>query len=724
MTDQTASWMRAAAENPVRFVLTPGLLWLCLEYVALGPASFVQYLDVADAGLAALVSLSHETLSWDTWKWHPYSITGTSRLVTSYFIPGHVVLFSVFSGWVAYQIVAVSQIILAGIGAYLLCSRKLSISPLLSTFAGLACALVFQGGALHSGAFAYLLVTIFMISRVLDWKLLSLKTIAILALGLIYSSFSQIQFLLPFSFVLIALWFLFVEKRYRASEWCLLFIFVLAACLIRLPEITALVDFASQSNRTHPGSVHFEKGALHFQEVFSFYIQTMHGSWNNEVIHILAVYAVFMIGLTVKGVWGWQGASKAFRGLALVLVLLWLFPRVGELSKSTLAQIAPFLIAFHFSKFNILVYLLLPIAAMGGLETLSEKSSRRITFGNRELPIGGKGFWTAVAFSLLIVMSIDLKIQHARSWLQDGSFIFHGMSPVLESLAKERENSLEPFRVATLQKGGPFAQAYGLEAMDGHFPMFSRRYGNFWARVIEPYAQEHRDGYRFDADGSLLPLFRPDLNYFGHTPEVPFDKLYRGKLLSLANVKYVLSRDKLVSTNLSLVEGPTQPWNSLSTFEKARSNALANFKGKSHLYVYENKSYFPRFFIATKVKSFKDDMALTRTMSQASLQGLRSTAYVRSGSFGENASPFLDGASGGKVRIKSYQRNQIELAVAMASPGVLLGSISFDPFWRCFVDGNERQIFPADGAFWGVFLEKTAQKVVFRYEPPLLRLPK
>ena len=75
--------------------------------------------------------------------------------------------------------------------------------------------------------------------------------------------------------------------------------------------------------------------------------------------------------------------------------------------------------------------------------------------------------------------------------------------------------------------------------------------------------------------------------------------------------------------------------------------------------------------------------------------------------------------SSGEITVKHYSPDKIVLSVNLDGPMILVVSNNYSPYWKCRVDGKEKEIFPAYHTFWGVLLEGGGTKeVVFEYCPP------
>ncbi len=140
-------------------------------------------------------------------------------------------------------------------------------------------------------------------------------------------------------------------------------------------------------------------------------------------------------------------------------------------------------------------------------------------------------------------------------------------SPHLQNLKmREEKNGNGPFRVATVNERihAAYANAYGLETVDGYINLYPKTYQKFWAKVIEPMTrQDDQARSLFQRLGKPdLPIQPPGIG----TGEIVFSRYYRLNLLSLANTKYVISRTPLRDENLVSVVEQAQPWKALSGF--------------------------------------------------------------------------------------------------------------------------------------------------------------
>jgi uncharacterized membrane protein YfhO len=81
--------------------------------------------------------------------------------------------------------------------------------------------------------------------------------------------------------------------------------------------------------------------------------------------------------------------------------------------------------------------------------------------------------------------------------------------------------------------------------------------------------------------------------------------------------------------------------------------------------------------------------------------------------------PPAEGAPGEAIVVARTLRD-LRVHARLREPGVLHVSDAYAPGWRVRVDGEERPIVPANGAFRAVALEPGEHEVVFRYAPPSL----
>jgi len=76
----------------------------------------------------------------------------------------------------------------------------------------------------------------------------------------------------------------------------------------------------------------------------------------------------------------------------------------------------------------------------------------------------------------------------------------------------------------------------------------------------------------------------------------------------------------------------------------------------------------------------------------------------------------------GRVEQIAYKGNRIEVQVSMDSPGFLVLSDNYFPYWQAHVDGAEKKILRADYTLRAVYLEPGSRTVLFTYASPPFRL--
>ena len=76
---------------------------------------------------------------------------------------------------------------------------------------------------------------------------------------------------------------------------------------------------------------------------------------------------------------------------------------------------------------------------------------------------------------------------------------------------------------------------------------------------------------------------------------------------------------------------------------------------------------------------------------------------------------------GGAAQIVRYEDEEVAVALADSTGGILVLSDTYYPGWRAFVDGVERPILRANHVFRAVVVPAGAREVVFSYEPDSFR---
>jgi len=312
------------------------------------------------------------------------------------------------------------------------------------------------------------------------------------------------------------------------------------------------------------------------------------------------------------------------------------------------------------------------------------------------------------------------KKDNAFTWVKRGNYFSNYQNQDLEKLARVSDDT--PFRVATVAYGlhPAYANAYGLESVDGHVPLYSKTYHNYWSKVIEPLTLQNKVLYYYFHDwGGRVYLFSND--NFSELEKIVFSDYYNLDLLSLANTKYIISFIPLVNENLTLLEygAPRDrvSFNELSTIEQGIYRIKENFKGRE-LYIYENNNCLPRFFLVNKAKVFENSNQLLDDLSEADVEYLKNNLLIEK-EFSQNLVDYNLENNSGKITVIRYSPDKIVLSVDLDGPMILAVSNNYSLYWKCKVDGKETEIFPAYHTFWGVLLKGNGTKeVVFEYCPP------
>ena len=686
--------------NPVLFA---GLVWLTAEFFIAGPFSFFRIGENADAYIPGFLAYGASFLEGA--YWYPAMAGGTDRLALGFFGGLDTFLFWLLPGWLAAQLFVVAQFVLGGGATYLICRKHLKLGIEAATFAGLAFALEAYSGQHEHNAIMFFPALIWAISCGLDESLSGLRRAAwLVAAPLAYGMCTLAAYLYHFPLAGVVIWFAVVTPTRSLRRWGLIAGACFLALLPRLQDAIALVLHAPISHRVHWAELRFQTPDM--MDVFSHLASFPTSSSLNLLLLVLA-FCAWML----RGPGGEYAPGKVWR-VSAVFVFLLLAPPLMNFMRPLLMFVFPFAAGFNFTR----IALLLPFfaALMGGLglEVLRGALKERSLTLPRLGAVGAEKLAYVAVLGVLAALSLGIKYGHAYEWVKYGNYINNFSRHAVEDFVAEHPVADDPYRIAAYQLYPVPLQAYGLETAGGYMNMYSRRYRDFWERVIAPLEkQQGREG-QFRNWGSRVNL-SADL----HEPRLKLGDHYNLPLLSLANVRYLFARDQLLDQQFSAVVSADKPWNTMDNRGKAMIHMAANLGGENPLYIYRNADAFPRFFLVPSVREFTDESTLLDAMAGADTGALRKDVFVEKGWLKEDVAANL-GFAEGAVDLVSYKPDRIELDLRADGPAILAVANSYSPYWRVRVDGEAAEIFPAYHTFWGVAVAAGAHHVVFDYVPP------
>jgi len=686
--------------NPVLFA---GLVWLSCEFFLAGPFSFLRNGDNADSFIPGF--MAYARLFPEGAYWFPFAGAGTDRLALGYFGGLDTFLFWLLPGWLAVQVFVVAQFVLGGGVTYLICRKTLNLEREAATFAALAFALNALPGAHDHNMAMFFPALIWAISRGLDESLPWMCRAAWLVVApLAYGMSTLAAFLLPFPFIMVAVWFAVIDPKSSVRQWVLIATACFMAVLPRLQDIAALILHAPISHRAHWGDLHSQTPEM--MDIFS-HLAAFPTSLGLNLLLLVLAFCAWML----RGPSGKEAPGKMW-SVSAAFVLLLLAPPLITFLRPLLVLVFPFAAGFHFGR----IALLLPFfaALMGGLG-LQALMGRFGAYGFNFSLVGplnpGRAAYL-VGIGLLALISLEAKYGHAYEWVKYGNYIKNFSNPVIENFVTEHPLADDPYRIAAYQLYPAHYQAYGLETAGGYMNLYSRRYRDFWARVVAPREKQQGQEGRFLNWGS-----RVNLSADIREPRLRLGDHYNLSLLSLANVRYVFARDQLLDQQFFPSVTADKPWNMSDDREKTMIHITANLGSENPLYIYRNTEVLPRFFLVPSVREFTDESSLLDAMSGAGVAALWKSVFVEKGWLKEDVASGL-GFGDGAVELVSYKPDHIELDLRADGPAILAVANSYSPYWRARVDGGAAEIFPAYPTFWGVAVAAGAHRVVFDYVPP------
>jgi hypothetical protein len=683
-------------------LITLIVIWFSAEVLLLGKFAFTSTGDGGELFIPALIAATLN--GWESSLWYPLSTLGTDRAALAFTNIIDRLLFGFLPGWLAYAVHWVAIAAAAVGGFYLLARRSLGV-PHWAAAAG-AFVFFYSQYPNHWVAAAVMLLPMMILATeyVLDNKRAVRAWVLFILAGLFYGCVVYLSRIQPFLFIILGLWFVFVRPRTSIIDWGVIFLASLLSVLPRLQEVMAAKNFALLSQRHN-----LYGQARMYEDLSDMLVRSFGATWNS----VLAVI-FFGIGLVLYALYRKdQGLVliRLFAVIALVFVGVALLPVI----KPVLIDHVELLRSFDLRR---LVIYLWVFTALGGAVGAGLSWPHVETYLSKDHPgaagrLAGVCAWRApiILAGLLLLASLPQKYASAYDWISQGNYKFLFESPVLKSLADRVRREDPPYRAASFEMYPNYLHAYGIETIGGYQVFHTRRFAEFWGKVLRRHSGGPPQKGEQDIDRIFLnPVKQPGLASW------PLDSLYRMPLFSLASVKYFVSRDPMTAFGWQAIHRAQRPWAGMSQKEKAISNLKGNFTGRTHLYLYENVHAFPRAFFVRRLARFTDGRLALDALAEAGLETLRTTGFVVQ----KDLPPQLESPislSQGAARFAQYGADRIVIITELSGSGVLVIGQNYTPDWKCETKDKKLATFPIDHTFLGVSVSKEITSLTCRYTP-------
>jgi len=685
-------------ENPKKtFVLMA--LFFTVDHYILGPFSYIKWHDLGDSHVPHLIALTESIAKFGQHYWFPYAAGGIDNLATGH-LPYTIfhVIFVVLPDWLAFPSLRLISLFISAWFTYLICLEYLRLSPFVSII----------GGVINAAAVSNLMFSYFGIGAVplIIWSIEKVyvrqskwKYLIVAFIGLAYGFTAPQQMTTPYVVPLIFLWLYLARNIPFLTSVILTTIFSAFAFLPQLDALYAMMTNVAFSHRSTWGP-----GAPSLSDVAS----VLFNHW------LIFLFSIIAIILTYKKD---HVSFLVFSFFIASLFIMYFQPHIRELIGDDFG----FLKGYSFFRIVSFSPIFLTFGAMIGLNELfkvleGKETSLGFIRANMVNP-SIVNLSQGILIIFIIYQPVLEITKNAKDWIKWGGYTAYGASPNIEMLAETYKSSPEPFRVVTTQENGLYASMahrYGLETADGYLTVYPEKYSKFWGMVTEPYLKRNAKAEHAFMTGSRIILGTDD----NHPISINVDEYFKTNLLSLMNVRYIISNIPLIGKSLKLIEGtkPERYWDELSTQEKVKARIIENFQGR-HVMVYEITDVLPRWFLSNKVEYFENEVELKRSITNKSSADISLIAMLDK-KYTDDIGLLAGGDGTGTIDTVVYAPDRIVLNVTSDKNTFLTVSNSYNPYWEVYIDNVPAKIYPSYGTFWGVSIKSGSYSVEFRYNPP------
>ena len=719
--------------------------WLSLEYIALGSYSWMYgYGGTLETIPVHLALAKSNTFS----LWAPFVAGGVDRL--SFWgnadpLNLEPLLFSILPTWLANGLHVFLQRFVAIYFTARVCQEQLGMNRGWSALAGVfhGCFSYFTVGDMMAiSGVPFLIWGLYWIHRSrrpIFWGLLA---------GAGFSVFTSFTHSVPYLALFAFAWFAIVIQERSPRFYGVMGLFFLGLSVVDGPQLLAALYNAPLSHRAgYPAEgigLSFS-GLFYYPPQFDFFSQ-------DKLLKALVIYLPpLVLGIAAVAAWRHpRGRPECapFLRIALLYTILSL-KFIFILVQKAAAQIFPFINGIFMGRFYTLpaAFMIAVILAMGLLVMLPWLSKTRARRSVSTSIISGLIFFLLIwpKVSLFYPLMID-------SW---GEKNFQ-----VKALEELRRSDKGLFRVASVLDLQPaYAYGQGLETADGWANLYPKVYRELWLRVLDPLLANlprnrdvfdpptgrPQDHYIFLGTGLLVPglgLMPGEDPVRALAEGFDIERRFNLDLLSLLNVKYLLSEYPLKGQGLRLIHSPSllpsvlqsrdyatglvnsprpghdtgSVWQSVQQVVVDLQEALERKQQGKDIYIYENTQVLPRYRFVTQVKVADSGRHLLDELSQMTSDDLHQTAWIEACDAGQLGG--LDQLSSGTIRVEVYTPDEIRLSIENSGNGFLVIANTWNPFWRTEVDGQPRALVRTNHAQFGLWIRAGERKVHLSYDPP------
>src|SRR6266545_3871069 len=766
---------------------------LSAEYLFLGRASWIYDYGAGLEVLPTYLSLIRSGANFALW--HPAIASGLDRF--AFWGTGdspinvELILFSIFDPWIANGIHVVLQKFCIVFFTALLARQQLGMGRIGAMATGLlhlVLSFFVLGHMFNWTGLPFLLWALYAAAAQRGWPVWAIL------LGAVTATMVSASQGLPVIMVFVAMWFLIVVPAYSFRFLFTFIIFALTTMLLKAPTLVAVMaNFGFSQRAAYSGvDTRFPTEILYTESDFLwsditmwsltqslpaiflplglllvFQLRMDRGGWLQlraqalQLLRLIALYLLVdyhavallrtIVIFLIPAASGFQFARFTMAGAALLnslvvvltlRLLLHYAPRLTPL-RVLLSVIVATVVAWPLVHERVMPALFLSTAALSLLPLLTLTAWP--SFKTSWIPTLQPRMWIAGSGLALLATFLAVWPKFAlfeRMTIDDWGFANYSVQAIDKVAATERQ--LVRF-ASVLPLQPAYAYSQGIEAADGWANIYSRYYRELWLRLLDPVLATSvptrqvlnpesgtpQDHYIFLGIGILMP---EDMH------GIPLDSRVNLNILSLLNVRYLLSEVPLESDRLDLVHASATPLRyprdhasgrlaapssltasggPINWIHKGREFLKMSWRNKlvgKDVYIYRNKCALPRAFFVRRMRAMADSAEVLGALAAASARELGTNAW-----FETKDAPMIsssDELNHGEIKIRTYTPDRIVTDVAVSGDSFMVMSMAWSPYWTARVDGVARPIIRTDHTLRGLSLQRQDRTIVLTYEPP------